>query len=263
MTGAVALHGGGEFLPGDEPFLASLLELAARRVDGGRPNRGVRSIRVAVVPVAAARGRPDLAARHGVTAFEGVAAATGRAVEAETVAVVDAASAADAGLAERLARADIVHLPGGDPDLVPTVLAGSAAWAAIELAWTGGAILAGASAGAMALAPWTWTPTGGMAGLGVVPGLIVVPHADPSRWADVLERFGGAAPAALGVLGLAERTGVLAEDVGAGDGPIRWRVIGPGEVRWQPIRGGRTLVARSGDTFETGLPSAYETSAPG
>lgn len=257
VSGLVALHGGGEFLAGDEAFLTALLDAAARRVGGARP------MRIALVPTAAARGRPELAAAHGVAAFERVAASVAREVVAENVAVVDAASAADQGLADRLASADVIYLPGGDPDLIPTILAGSAAWAAIERARAGGAILAGASAGAMALAPWTWTSTGGMDGLDVVPGLVVVPHADAGRWASVLERFSGSAPGGLGVLGLAERTGVLADDVGAGPGPIRWLVVGPGEARWQPVRGGSTLVARSGDTFETGLPSAYETSASG
>jgi cyanophycinase-like exopeptidase len=257
MSGAVALHGGGEFLPGDEPFLAALLDVATSRIGDGRP------IRIAVVPTAAARGRPESAAMHGVAAFERVAASSGREILAEAVAVVDAASAADAGLSDRLAHADVIHLPGGDPDLVATVLAGSAAWTAIERARAAGAILAGASAGAMALATWTWTPTGGMPGLGVVPGLLVVPHADPDRWADVLERFGAAVPGGLGAMGLAEQTGVLAEEVSDGGGPIRWRVVGPGEVRWLPRRDGPTLVARSGDTFETGLPPAYGSSAPG
>ncbi len=58
MSGPIALHGGGEFLPGDEPFLAALLDLAARRVRGDRP------IRVTVVPTATARGRPDPARRQ-------------------------------------------------------------------------------------------------------------------------------------------------------------------------------------------------------
>ena len=53
MSGPVALHGGGEFLPGDEPVLLALLELAPRP-DG--------AVRIAVVPTAAARGRPDIAA---------------------------------------------------------------------------------------------------------------------------------------------------------------------------------------------------------
>ena len=61
MSGPVALHGGGEFLAGDEPFLAALLDAAAPAAGGDRP------IRVAVVPTAAARGRPG--PRGGDTAW--------------------------------------------------------------------------------------------------------------------------------------------------------------------------------------------------
>ena len=188
MTGPIALHGGGEFLAGDEPFLEALLAAADRRVGAGRP------IRVAIVPTAAARGRPGLAGANGVAGFGRVAAAGGYLVEARAVDVIDAASAAAPGLAALLADADVIHFPGGDPDLIPTVMPGSVAWTAIRRAWTGGAVLAGASAGAMALAPWTWTPGGGMTGLGIVPGLVVVPHANEASWIASLERFGAWAP---------------------------------------------------------------------
>ena len=243
MSGPVALHGGGEFLAGDEPFLAALLELAGARVGAGR------AIRVVVVPTAAARGRPELAAGNGVAAFERVARAGRVAIEAAAVAVISAASTADLDLVERLAAADLIHFPGGDPDLIPTILRDTPAWAAIETARAGGAVVAGASAGAMALAPWTWTPAGGVIGLAVVPGLFVVPHADGDRWVSAVARFGGSAPPGLGALGLSERTGVIAEDVRAD--PIRWRVVGPGEARWQAVRDGPTVVVRSGETLGT------------
>jgi cyanophycinase len=245
VIGPVALHGGGEFLPGDETFLGVLLERAAVR--------GSDPVRIAVVPTAAARGRPHLAGANGVVAFERVATEMGLVVAAESVSVIDDASAADPALAARLAPADLIYLPGGDPDLVPTILGGSAAWAAILAARDAGAVLAGASAGAMALATWTWTMEGGMAGLGVVPGLLVVPHADAGRWASVLERFAGAGPDGLGALGLAERTGVVSDGEAIdGGGPLRWRVVGEGEVRWRPIESDRpTLVLRDGDLLET------------
>ena len=264
MSSPVALHGGGEFLTGDEPFLAALLELAAARARSGR------SLRVAIVPTAAARGRPDLTAAYGVAAFERVAEGAGLAVEAGAVAVVDAASAADPDLADRLAGADIIHLPGGDPDLIPTLLPGSRAWAAMCAAHEAGAILAGASAGAMALAAWCWTPTGGVPGLGVVGGLLVVPHADEPRWSDALERFGGWAPGGLGAIGLGEQTGAITAAVGGGPAGeadtrrvIRWHIVGPGEVRWLSAPGARTVVARAGETILTGSPGPHGTDPTG
>jgi len=217
VTGTIALHGGGEFEPGDEPFLAALL--------GAAPLHD-RPLRIAVVPTAAARGRPAVAAANGVAALRRVAGSLGVAVEIEPVLVVDESSAADASLAARLEAADVIHLPGGDPDLIPAIYPGSPAWTAMQRTLAGGAVLAGASAGAMALGGLTWTPASLVAGLGLVPGVVVVPHADERSWSPNLVRFGGDAPEGIGVLGLGERTGVLISD---GE---PWRVVGQGEVRW-------------------------------
>jgi cyanophycinase len=219
VTGVIALHGGGEFLPGDEPFLRAIVTAAPR--DAG-------PLRVAVVPTAAARGRADLAGENGVRALERIALGLGVAVEAEAVPVLDARSAADPALAARLAGVALIHLPGGDPDLIPALYPGSVAWTAILAAHERGAVLAGASAGAMALAAVTWTPRGIVAGLGLVPGLLVVPHADAGAWGRIVERYRDLRPAGLGVLGLAERTGVI----GRPGSP--WEVAGEGEVRWLP-----------------------------
>ena len=67
------------------------------------------------------------------------------------------AAAANPGIVTRLETAHVIHLPGGDPDLLPAVLRGTPAWAAILRAYVAGACVAGASAGAMALAERLWT----------------------------------------------------------------------------------------------------------
>jgi cyanophycinase-like exopeptidase len=247
MSGAIALHGGGEYLPGDEAFLDAWLATAPW--PGGEPTEPTEPLRVVVVPTAAARGRPELAGAHGVAAIERAGARLGRVIEVGIVPVLGRASADDPSLAERLARAEAIHLPGGDPDLIPSVLAGSATWAAIQTALAAGATLAGASAGAMGLATWTWTADGGQPGLGLIPGppLAVMPHADVDSWPASLARFGSSVPSGVGILGIGERTGVL---IGLGaDGP--WRIAGEGEVRWSPA-GSDTLepaVYRHGDVF--------------
>ena len=237
------LHGGGEFMPGDEATIGAILDLAAERVDGTRP------IRVAVVPTAAGRGRPGLAATHGVDAVRRVADDRGLDVLAEAVMVTDAASAADDELAKRLASADVIYLPGGDPDLIPSLLTESSAATAITTAHAGGAVLAGASAGAMAMGSWTWTPNGGQPGLGLIDHLTVMPHADAGTWRRSIERFGVMAPDDLGLLGIGERTAVVVE----ADRP--WRVVGEGEARW--LEPGTTdveatRVIHSGETLERG-----------
>ncbi|MDH5244422.1 MAG: Type 1 glutamine amidotransferase-like domain-containing protein, partial [Chloroflexota bacterium] len=216
-NGLVALHGGGEFLPGDERFLGAILEAAPRTA---------RIVRAAVVPTAAARGRPADAAEFAIRALGRIGASLELTVDAQAAAVVDPASANDPGLAAFLAEADLIHFPGGDPDLIPAVLPGTAAWAAVLTALGRGAVLAGASAGAMALGSWTWTPGGVVQGLGMIPGIVVVPHADARSWADNLRRFGGMAPSGAAVLGIGERTGVLIRATEP------WQIVGEAEVRW-------------------------------
>src|SRR5919107_2421686 len=117
--GPVGLHGGGEFLPGDEPFLDALLRAAAA-ITGAVEDGGAtasRPVRIVLVPTAAARGRPEQAAATGRAAFERRAAALGIPVEIDVAMIVDAASAADERETERVRLADLVYLPGGDPDI--------------------------------------------------------------------------------------------------------------------------------------------------
>ena len=114
MSGPIALHGGGEFQPGDEPFLRRLLEVALASRGRARP---ADPLRIAIVPTAAARGRPDLVGAHGTAAFERVAASRGVAGRldpdpVEVVEVLDAASAADPG-ARRPPRRGRPHPPAG------------------------------------------------------------------------------------------------------------------------------------------------------
>jgi cyanophycinase-like exopeptidase len=242
LSGPIALHGGGEFLPGDERFLKAILALAGEAAPRG-------PVRIAVVPSAAARGRPEASAAHGVAAFERIAREAGVAVEVEALLVVDGATAEDPLLAARLSEANLIYLPGGDADLIPSLYPGTAAWAAIRAAQAGGAVLAGASAGAMALAAWTWTPDGVVTGLGLVPGIIVAPHADGRNWTRLVARFGPQRPSGVSVLGLAERTGVVITDRGP------WMVVGEGEARWLPSGADApeaAVVARDGETLPTG-----------
>ena len=257
MSGSIGLHGGGEYVAGDEPFLDALLEAAARAaarraaemdVTGHAAEAPPTTIRVAVVPTAASRGLPDRAAANGVEAFQRRAATAGLKARVDVARVVDAASAADDRIAALLDEADLIHLPGGDPDLVPTIFPGTPVLAAIRRAWDRGAVLAGASAGAMALAEWTWTPRGGMHGLGFVKGLAVVPHYDEIRrttWQHAIDQL---APGGIGYLGLDERTGVIA-DVN-GHGVRQWTVAGPGTAWWFPRGGGDSLVARDGEVLD-------------
>jgi cyanophycinase len=250
MAGPVALHGGGEFLPGDEPFLRALLDAAVVQADErGGPTE---PIRVVVVPTAAARQNPDAASRFGTSAFQRVADG-GRPVQVETARVVDAVSAEDPGAVSRLSDADLIYLPGGDPDIIPTLLPASGAWQAIDAARRRGAVLAGASAGAMGICQLTWTPDGIRIGLGVVRGLVVFPHADAESWASRTAWFDMAAAARVGVLGIGERTGVISpaqpDDRDNGT-TASWRVIGEREVRWLAPGSAEPSILVDGETID-------------
>lgn len=239
--GPIALHGGGEFLPGDERFLDELLDVATRAADDRASQGG--GIRVAILPTAASRGLPDRAAAFAVEAFEARARARGHPILVEVARVVDAASAADADVARVIAAADLIYLPGGDPDIVPGLLGPTAAGRALAAAHRRGAIVAGASAGAMVLADWSWTAQGGIPGLGFAPGLIVVPHYDEIRRIEWQGRLDSVAPPGVGYLGLDERTGVISDDGS-------WRVAGEGAVYWFSPGASFPVVAHHGERIE-------------
>jgi cyanophycinase-like exopeptidase len=201
-----------------------------------------RQARVVIVPTAVARHRPELTVREAVQSFETAAARAGATVTVEAAMVLDHASATDEAPAALLEHADLVYLPGGDPDVVASVLVGSRAWAAAERAFAGGACLAGASAGAMALCERLWTASGPMGGLGIVPGVAVLPHFSPGRsrgWRASVDPAGR-----LTWVGLEERTMILGRP--GGD----WRVAGTGRAWLLPPGSDEpSLSAGNGETI--------------
>ncbi len=239
--GPIALHGGGEFLPGDERFLDELLDVTTRTADGHAARAG--GIRVAILPTAASRGLPDRAAAFAVETFEARARARGQSIRVDVARVIDATSADDDEVAKVIAAADLIYLPGGDPDIVPALLGPTAAGRALAAAHRRGAILAGASAGAMALADWSWTAQGGIPGLGFAPGLIVVPHYDEIRRMEWQRRLDSLAPPGVGYLGLDERTGVISDNG-------TWRVAGEGAAYWFSPGSSVPVVARDSEPID-------------
>ena len=200
---------------------------------------------VVIVPTAAARQRPEQAAAHGERAFRAAAARAGVEIAVETVAILTRADAADPALVDRLAGAHVIHVPGGDPDLVPAVLRDTPAWAAILEAVERGTCLAGASAGAMALGERVWTSRGGVDGLGLVPGIAVIPHFAAGRleaWRPIVE---DGRP--LAWIGIDEQTLVI------GRPGESWSVAGRGRVHVVPL-GARepALVAGPGAAIPIG-----------
>lgn len=233
MPGPVALVGAGEFLPVMADLDTRLLESTGR----ARP-------RVAILPTAS---YPDGEVVFQRWAAMGVEHFAGLGAEVEPVLVRDRASADDLAAAQAVGEADLVYLSGGKPGYLASVLHGSAVGRAIDGVHRRGGILAGCSAGAMALAghtfdfrvrfaPWPlrWQP-----GLGVAPRIAVIPHYD--AWPEPFSLLIALqAPRGGVVIGIDEETGVIGRDGS-------WQVEGRSRVTvW---RGRHRERFRVGETF--------------
>ena len=210
MVGIFALAGGDEFgasYAESDRALIALLPLEQQRI--------------VIVPTAAGRQGPEVAVANGVRHFHQLAP---RAI-VEGVLVVDAASANDRQCAARIAAAGMVYLTGGDPGYLVHALRGSEALAAIAAVAARGGIVAGSSAGAMALGEMMRWGERWEAGLGLVRRVVVLPH-HPER------------PATLAITraGLAEHIVALGIPVGVtcicqpasphSDEGAVWRIVG-------------------------------------
>jgi cyanophycinase len=229
----VALVGAGEFLPAMAELDRWLLAATGR----SRP-------RVVVLPTAAAPDGEEVFRRWasmGVAHFEALGA------EVEPALVRTRADASDEACLQAIGEADLVYLSGGKPAYARRILAGTPAGAALVAAAARGAVLAGCSAGAMVLAdrqaefrrgvlPW---PLRWSAGLGLVPGVAVLPHYD--AWPEALVALMALqAPAGTVVLGIDEDTAAVGRDGS-------WQVHGRARVTvW---RGRRRERYRRGEAF--------------
>lgn len=165
-TGTLALVGSGEFLPPIEPLDRLLLE------------RLPEPARVVVLPTASApdgAGVPERWAKMGVEHFTRLGAAV------EPVMLLTRADAESEALAAQIAAANFVYLSGGKPQYLVATLRDTPCWRAIAGVFAAGGVVAGCSAGAMALAErmvdfprlWRTVPA-----LGLAAGLAIIPHFD-------------------------------------------------------------------------------------
>ena len=194
----LCLQGGAEFGPGCRAMDGDLL----RRADGGP---------VVVTALAGAPGREyRIAGENGVRHFGSLGAA-------DATVAPDVREDADGALAA-LRRARLLVLPGGSPSRLLDALQTTSVGDVVREVLADGGVVMGSSAGAMVLAEWTVLPdrrsaSGGVTvtrGLGIVPGLLVVPHwSGASGWLRAVEQE---VPPDVQVVGLPEQSGVLVED---------------------------------------------------
>lgn len=206
MTGIVALVGGEEWQDGCD-FDAGLLEAS-----GGTE--------VVVLPTAAAYEHPGRAVATAEAWFERLGA-TVRGLD-----VLTRPDALDAAKAAAVAEARFVYLAGGSPLHLRSVLKETPVWEALVNAWEGGAVVAGSSAGAMALCDPMVDPRGGAltVGLGLLVNLAVVPHAEEDlhehhrRTLELVEE-------GVALVAVPARTALIRSADGA------WRSSGVGQAR--------------------------------
>ena len=232
MSGSIALAGGDEFRSGCRGMDTALLELS-----------GSDSPSVLVIPTAAAaEGRPDLAAANGVSYFKSLGA------RALPLMVVNAEEANVPELAVALEGFSHVYFSGGSPEFLLGVLKGSLLLEQV-LEWRGeGGILAGSSAGAMVMGEYMRSPRSGrwVEGLGVCPGVGVLPHHEERDPGEVSASLEGTLPEGVNVLGIDAQSGCLFSDGG-------WEVLGEGNVTL--YREGRWSRYGPGERFFTESPN--------
>ncbi len=205
MTGPLALVGGAEWREGCT-FDRDLL--AASGAD-----------EVLIVPTAAAYEHPDRSVEWAERYFDGLGA------KARGLMILARPDAEDEANVAALRDARFIYLGGGSPLHLRSVLKDSPAWDALAQAWQGGAVLAGSSAGAMALCDPMVDPRGGAftLGLGLLAQVALIPHHD--TWSpEKAKRTITLAPAGLPVVAIDEQTALIRSTDGS------WSVGGKGKV---------------------------------
>jgi cyanophycinase len=164
--GTVALVGSGEYLPPIQPLDLKLLQHLQD------------TPQVVVLPTAAAPDGPEVSARWakmGVDHFHLLGAAV------EPVMLLTREDAGNSELVAKISQANFVYLSGGKPRYLLETLEGTPAWEAIVQIYKRGGVIAGCSAGAMAMGsvifnfPQMWRT---VPALGLATGLAVIPHFD-------------------------------------------------------------------------------------
>jgi cyanophycinase len=167
-AGALALVGSGEYSPQMQEFESELLHLAISR---GKKNSFVQ------IPTASSHegsASRDKWQRLGREQAERIGS------EWVYLPIHEREDAFNQEFVDAIANAGLIYFSGGDPHRIADVFKDSPAWAAIVTAWENGSSLAGCSAGAMAFGGTIMgiRRSHHSAGLGIVPGIEVIPHYD-------------------------------------------------------------------------------------
>ncbi len=240
MASPLALIGGEEFADGFEDVHARLLELAYSQRKNGK--RGL--VRVVYLPTCASDDGRETVNFWSETAQQRLGALG---AHVDSLPIVDITSANKPEYAIKIAEADWVYIGGGYPHVGMRILHRSRALEAIQTAHQRGALIAGASAGAMMMGSRSWviTPeledalttlfTNGtgvsdfilpippsLECLGMLPNVMCWPHANQLFSLAWLQS--GLLPAEHRLIGIDEQTAMVYT------GENGWQVVGKGKV---------------------------------
>ena len=216
-----ALIGGGEFHQSCEELDLAILAVC-----------GSDSPRIAVVPTAAANERPELAANNGVQHFAALGAT------AFPIYVLTQKNANDDSMAAQIGNSDVVYLTGGDPSHLVNVMTGSLFLETIRTHASRGLVLAGSSAGAMAMGSEMRYRNKTNA-FGIVSNTIIIPHHENRNPKETYGQVKELTEAGITIFGIDTSTGVVSDSVtlsahGAGRVVVYnsegWKEYLPGQI---------------------------------
>ncbi len=226
--GAIALVGSGEYTLAMEETDLALLET----IGGPRMGR--------VVIMATASGLEDPSSpgrwtRMGLEHFNRLGA------KVESAGILTREDALDQRWLNSLTGADFYYFSGGNPQHLIGTFQNSPSWDIIRQRWEVGAVLAGCSAGAMALGGYTLNIRAIMQGeapnlvkaLGIIPGFITLPHFDrfgSFARGDFLTDLIQAIPPEITLLGIDEDTSLINSGGLQSGAESLWRVFGRQKV---------------------------------
>jgi len=157
--GRLVLCGGNEFRRDCDPMDRALLEAA-----------GGAQASLIILPTAATNENPYVAGENGIRHFSRLGARVDKAM------ITDRAAADNLELVVPVEQHNVVYLTGGDPIYLAETLRDSKLWDVVVAIHQRGGLIAGSSAGAMVLGEQLWRFDGWIPGLGLAPGLAVLPH---------------------------------------------------------------------------------------
>lgn len=191
MPGVVALDGGNEFAPENQAIYAEI-----------HRTTGLSTPRLVILPTAAT-DNPRKAARSAHAFFRRLG------YESEYIMTAGEESADDLQAAFPLERAHAIYLTDGNPLDAVRNFTGSETLAKAQRAWQSGAILMACGASAMALCDFYWDSGAWEHGLGLLKGIVALPHHERLSARFSAEKLRAGLSFDYVMLGLDEATGVI------------------------------------------------------